>query len=121
MRSRAILNVSVTSLFAVFVKPDVAIADLQKAKISSRGKGDPVFAIWARVFDDEDAAAYRPKHSRAGPCHAFEETAAINAVMFVVVRNVIGHNICFWLTDWYLFYICPYRSGSRLFPKILEG
>src|SRR5205823_9735394 len=55
------------------------------------------------------------------PGHAMEKAAAIDSVVFVIVRNVIGHNFLFRLIDWYLFYICPYRSGSRLFPKILEG
>ena len=43
--------------------------------------------------------------------------AAINSVVFVVVRNVVGHNFLFRLVDWYLPYNCPYRSGSGLFPK----
>src|SRR5262249_15803106 len=40
-------------------------------------------------------AAYGPKEARAGPCHAVEKAAAIDSVVFVVVRNVIGHNIGF--------------------------
>ena len=47
-------------------------------------------------FRREDAAADRPKQARAGPSHALKKPTTINAVVFVVVRNVIGHNIWFW-------------------------
>src|SRR5438105_10416932 len=47
-----------------------------------------------------------------------EKTAAINSVVFVIVRNVVGHNI---LVSVWVFvrlpYICPYRFGAPLFPK----
>jgi len=41
-------------------------------------------------------AAYGPKQARADPGHAVEKAAAMDSVVFVVVRNVIGHNIGFW-------------------------
>jgi hypothetical protein len=46
-------------------------------------------------FRREYATADRPKQAGTGPCHAMEKAAAINPVVFVVVRNVIGHNIVF--------------------------
>jgi hypothetical protein len=47
-----------------------------------------------------------------------EKAAAVNPVVFVVVRNVIGHNIGFWF--WLLGrlpYTCLYWFGWILFPK----
>jgi hypothetical protein len=47
-----------------------------------------------------------------------EKAAAIDSVVFVVVRNVIGHNIGFWF--WLLRrlpYTCLYWFGWILFPK----
>src|SRR5437870_9202641 len=107
-------------LIRVLVKADMAVANLQKAKVGS----------WQRLaglrnlcqsFRREYAAADRPKQAGAGPSHALQKAAAINAIVLVIVRNVVGHRFFFRLTDWYLRYICPYRSSSRLFPKILES
>src|SRR4029453_8299956 len=103
----------------LFVEADMAVADLEKAKVSRRQRLTRLRNL-CQSFRREYAAADRPKQAGTGPCHAMEKAAAINAVMFVVVRNVVRHNFFFRLTNWYLFYICPYRSGSRLFQKILE-
>ena len=56
----------------------------------------PAFAIWARVFDARTPPLIGPKQAGAGPSHALKKAAAIDPVVFVVVRNVIGHNIGFW-------------------------
>jgi hypothetical protein len=39
----------------------------------------------------EDSAGQSPEHARPGPGHAFEETAAVNAVFVVIVFNYVGH------------------------------
>jgi hypothetical protein len=72
-------------------------------------------------FRDEDAAADRPKQAGTGPCHALEKAATINSIVFVIVRNVIGHNIVFWFGFVLLngLFTCPYRFGATLFPKSL--
>src|SRR5713101_3807443 len=51
MRSRAILNVSVTSLFAALLKPMWLSLICRKLRSVAVGKDDPVFATSARVFE----------------------------------------------------------------------
>jgi hypothetical protein len=72
-------------------------------------------------FRREDAAADRPKQAGTGPSHALKKAAAIDPVVFVVVRNVIGHDIWFCLgcSVGRLPFTFPYRFGALLFPKLL--
>src|SRR6266699_2588771 len=101
----------------LFAEADVAIADLEKAEIGSRQRLSGLCDL-GKSFRHENAAADRPKQAGPGPCHAMEKTAAVNPVVFVVVRNVIGHNIGFlvWLLG-RLPYTCLYCFGWILFPK----
>ena len=74
-------------------------------------------------FRYEDAAADRPKQTGAGPSHALKKPTAIDPVVFVVVRNVIGHNIWFCL-GWMLREIVFHLSLLTRFdfiPGILDG
>src|SRR5713226_2720625 len=81
----------------LFAEADVAIADLEKAEIRSRRQRvSSCFCDLGESSRRKHPAAYGPKQARAGPCHAVEKAAAIDSVVFVVVRNVIGHNIGFW-------------------------
>src|SRR5206468_3338704 len=49
----------------LFVKTDVAVADLHEAEI-----GTSDWRCCAEQFRREDSTAHRPKHSSASPCHA---------------------------------------------------
>src|SRR5207245_3899633 len=80
----------------LFTEADVAVADLEKAEIRSRRQRVSCFRDLGKGSRRKHPAAYGPKEARAGPCHAVEKAAAIDSVVFVVVRNVIGHNIGFW-------------------------
>src|SRR4029078_2227442 len=51
MRSRAILNVSVTSLFAALLNPIWLSMICRKIRSVDVGKDDPAFATSARVFE----------------------------------------------------------------------
>src|SRR6266568_3228323 len=83
----------------VFAETDVTVADLKKAEIRSRRQRVSCFRDLGKGSRRKHPAAYGPKEARAGPCHAVEKAAAIDSVVVVVVRNVIGHNIGFlvWL------------------------
>ena len=41
----------------------------------------------------EDAAVHDPDHAGAGPGHALEESAAVDAVVGRIVFNVVGHGL----------------------------
>src|SRR6266436_4460071 len=71
----------------------MAIADLEKAKIRSRRQRASCFRNFSKGSRCKHPAAYGPKQPRAGPCHALEKAAAIDSVVFVIVRNVIWHNL----------------------------
>src|SRR5437879_11981730 len=77
----------------VFAETDVTVADLKKAEIRSRRQRVSCFRDLGKSSRRKHPAAYGPKQARACPCHAMEKAAAIDSVVFVVVRNVIGHNI----------------------------
>src|SRR5713101_5456765 len=79
----------------VFAETDVTVADLEKAEIRSRRQRVSCFRDLGESSRRKHPAAYGPKQARAGPCHTVEKAAAIDSVVFVVVRNVIGHNIGF--------------------------
>ena len=77
----------------LFAESDVAVADLEEGKISRGRQGASCFCDLGESARCEDAAGYRPKQAGPSPGHAMKEAAAIDPVMFVVVRNVIGHNL----------------------------
>jgi hypothetical protein len=65
----------------------------------------------SKGFRREHAAANRPKQAGTRPSHALKEAAAINSVVFVVVSNVIGHNIlgfCLGWFGWKIAFTCLY-------------
>src|SRR6266446_8874419 len=94
----------------------MTVADLQKAEVASRQRPCGLRDL-GKSFRCKDAAADCPKQAGTGPCHALKKAAAINPVVFVVVRNVIGHNI--WCVKLLIeiAYTYPYRFGAPLFPK----
>src|SRR6266487_6224624 len=83
-------------LVRLLIEADVAVADLQKAKVGSwqRLAG---FRNLCQSFRRKYATADCPKQASTGPCHAMEKAAAINPVVLVIVRNVVGHNFFFRL------------------------
>src|SRR5438552_10822165 len=107
-------------LVRLFTKADVAVADLQEAKVSSR-QWLPGLCNLSKGLRYENAAADRPKQAGTGPCHALQKAAAINPVMLVIVKNVIGHNI------WFLFGCLLFALhlslliGRDFIPEIFEG
>jgi hypothetical protein len=68
----------------------VAIADLDEAQFSLGGMflelGKPSQAVGTEYTPFDHAKGARP-----GPGHAFQKTAAVNAIMIVVVQDLIGH------------------------------
>ena len=74
----------------LFTEANVAVTDLQKAEVHRR-QGLSGLRDLGKGFRHEYAAADRPKQAGAGPSHALKKAAAINPVVFVVVRNIIGH------------------------------
>src|SRR6266404_531213 len=77
----------------LFAEADVTVANLEKAKVRSRGQRASCLRDFSKGSRRKHPAAYGPKQSRAGPCHALEKAAAIDSVVFVIVRNVIWHNL----------------------------
>ena len=65
------------------VESDMAIADLDEVKFAL-GSGGRSLAESPRA---EDAAADGPENSGAGPSHALQESASIDAVVVVVVDD----------------------------------
>src|ERR1700724_2444650 len=104
----------------LFAEADMTIADLEKAKIRSRRQRASCFRDFSKGSRCKHPAAYGPKQPRASPCHALEKAAAVNPVVFVVVRNVIGHNFLFGFGSWVVS-TCLYRIDTILFPESLGG
>ena len=108
-------------LVGLFAKTDVAVADLEKAEIRSRWQRVSGLRDLGEGFRRKNPAADGPKQARAGPSHALKKAAAIDSVVFVVVRDIIGHNIGFWFRLFFdrLPYTCrlliPRRFYSRIF------
>src|SRR5437763_11354189 len=75
----------------LFAEADVTVANLEKAKVRSRRQRASSLRNLSKGFRRENAAADCPKQAGAGPSHALQKSAAINPVVFVVVRNVVGH------------------------------
>ena len=67
-------------LVRLFIETDMAVADLNEAEIA---RGDRSYR--AEYFGSEHSAAHRPKHPGAGPGHAFEEAAPIDAIRIVIL------------------------------------
>ncbi|HUI56384.1 MAG TPA: hypothetical protein VLY04_15520 [Bryobacteraceae bacterium] len=74
----------------LFVEADVAVADLNEAQVAL---GRLAVACHLAV---RGAAGERPNHAGAGPSHAFQETALINAVFFMIVSDVSCHGEVAW-------------------------
>src|SRR6266849_4180545 len=99
----------------VFAETDVTVADLKKAEIRSRRQRVSCFRDLGKGSRRKHPAAYGPKQARAGPCHAVKKAAAIDSVVFVVVRNVIGHNIGFWFVGCLVGCLTPVPTDSARF------
>jgi len=78
------------------VKPKVAIASESQCLFMIFMDCIGLIKVQVELLFADEMAAYGPKQARAGPGHAVEKAAAMDSVVFVVVRNVIGHNIGFW-------------------------
>src|SRR6202011_6274832 len=81
-------------LVRVLVETDVAVADLHETEVlSSFGSNG------TEHFGGEHSTAHRPKHPGPGPSHAFQKAATIDTIvfLFMVMKNVIRHNIGPWL------------------------
>jgi hypothetical protein len=66
----------------------------------------------------EDSAGHGPENTGASPSHAFEEAAAVNAVLVVIVFYDVGHVVSWFKVYWFVLArgrrrACtnPYRSG----------
>src|SRR5260370_29679441 len=101
----------------VFAETDVTVADLKKAEIRSRRQRVSCFRDLGKGSRRKHPAAYGPKEARAGPRHAVEKAAAIDSVVFVVVRNVIGHNIGFWFGSWKRLLSPILTDSARLYSR----
>ena len=58
------------------IETDVTVADLDKRKRRLIAR----FRVCAKKARYRHASSERPYHSRAGPCHALEEAASIDAI-----------------------------------------
>ncbi len=76
----AFCNVPITSLFASLLNPMWLSLICAKLKSAADRR-----SRCAEQLRREHAAADRPKHAGAGPGHAFEKAAAIDAVGIVVM------------------------------------
>ena len=76
-----------------FVEADVAVADLHEVQLTGGQDGRGTAGGLSEHARAEHAAGYGPEHASAGPGHAFEEAAAVDAVMVVVMGNVVIHGI----------------------------
>src|SRR5579863_6550254 len=70
----------------LLVKADVAVADLDEVQLSGPG-----FGVVASRLAAGYTSAHAPENSRAGPGHAVQETAAVDAVSIDVFSNVFLH------------------------------
>src|SRR6266403_5218858 len=77
----------------LFAKADVTIANLEKAKVRCCRQRASRLRDFSKGSRRQHPAAYGPKQAGPGPCHALEKAAAINSVVFVIVRNVVWHNL----------------------------
>src|SRR5262249_51848816 len=68
-------------------EPDVAVADLDEREAPSRRSFGPS----TEGAGGEETSAHRPDEPRAGPGHALQEPATIDAVALAVVVYVICH------------------------------
>src|SRR5437868_768885 len=114
----------------LFAEADVTIANLEKAKVRSRRQRASCLRDFSKGSRRKHPAAYGPKQPRAGPCHALEKAAAIDSVVFVIVRNVIWHNLAPKLVGKISFHLFlpsrrdfiprnyPHRSERRHFSAI---
>src|SRR5260221_170727 len=66
------------------VESDVAVANLDEAQIRARGERGRVGSAAERLRL-EDSGGHGADDPGARPSHAFEETAAVNAVLVVIV------------------------------------
>jgi hypothetical protein len=72
-------------------------------------------------FRRKDATADCPQQAGTSPCHAMEKAAAINPVVLVIVRNVIGHNFFFRFNELVFVLHLSLPIWFAFIPKILEG
>ena len=72
------------------MEADVTIADLHEAE---RGRGCGGFALddVGQGRGDDPVADDAEDDARPGPGHAYQEALAVDAVMLVVVHNVLAH------------------------------
>src|SRR5262249_10229587 len=66
-------------LVRLLAEADMAVADLNKAEIRAGAYAVGIGRL-AEALRAQNASRHRPKHSRAGPGHAFEEPATVDAV-----------------------------------------
>ena len=76
-------------LVRFLVEPDVTVADLHERKVSGNGRfGFCCDDIgWPQNAGGKDAARTGPKHPRAGPGHAFEKAAPVEAIRVMIVQD----------------------------------
>src|SRR5215470_3555856 len=78
-----------------FIEPYVGIADLSKAEITL-GKIETLFNFprgpvnyLAHPVRLKNTAAHQAKKPCSSPCHAFEKTGSVNAIVIFIERNKV--------------------------------
>src|SRR5438477_4782254 len=101
----------------LFAEADVTVANLEKAKVRSRRQRASCLRDFSKGSRRQHPAAYGPKQAGPGPRHALEKAAAINSVVFVIVRNVVWHNLAPKLV--LVIFVSPVPTDSARFysPK----
>src|SRR5579863_2299902 len=71
-----------------FVEAHVAVADLNEAELTSRGSRSKSGGI-AETVGPQNTPLHDEQSSRAGPSHALQESATVNSVVVMIVKNAI--------------------------------
>src|SRR5207237_55911 len=78
-----------------FVESHVAVADLHETEFASHFPC-PNFSQPAQAVRLQDSAFHHAKRACPSPCHAFQKTAPVDAIMVVIVQNLVllvfGHS-----------------------------
>jgi hypothetical protein len=80
------------------VESDMAVADLDKTQLTLQGIGVVTVQVAEREGFQYPAFEYT-KGSGTSPSHAFEKASPVNAVVVVIVDDVVGHGLSASLTS----------------------
>src|SRR5690348_16346416 len=77
-------------LVGFLIESNMTVADLDKTQIGSGGSARRIGSL-VESLRSENTAGHGPEHAGSSPSHAFEEPAAVDAVLVVIVCDDVGH------------------------------